>query len=285
MILRDLISCLTRVTASGSLELEVSSLTDSSLEAAPGALFAAIRGTHTDGHRFIPAACEAGASVILAESAPPAEFPATSAWLHVPDSRAALAQLASHFYQHPWSKLALAGVTGTNGKTTTTFLIHHIMQASWHRAGMLGTVLVDDGETTTPASHTTPGPIELTSLLARMRDHACRGAVMEVSSHGIHQRRVSAIGFDACVFTNLTQDHLDYHGTLEDYFQAKASWFVDLANNPHGKKPTAIINTDDVRGVELAAMLDGKMPILRYVVRTQRQGQTISRALAADRPV
>jgi len=134
----------------------------------------------------------------------------------------------------------------------------------WHRAGLLGTILVDDGETVEAAKHTTPGSIELAALLRKMRDHGCRGVAMEVSSHGIHQKRVSAIGFDACVFTNLTQDHLDYHGTLAAYFKAKADWFLELAGNPRGKKPVAVINTDDAYGSELAAMLEGKMPIIRF---------------------
>jgi UDP-N-acetylmuramoyl-L-alanyl-D-glutamate--2,6-diaminopimelate ligase len=155
-------------------------------------------------------------------------------------------------------------VTGTNGKTTTAFLIHHIMKTVWHRAGLMGTILVDDGESACPADHTTPDPVALAGLLGRMRDNGCRGAAMEVSSHGIHQQRVSAIGFDACVFTNLTQDHLDYHGTLEAYYQAKASWFHALAADPHGKKPVAVINTDDARGAELAASLEGRMPVVSF---------------------
>ena len=158
----------------------------------------------------------------------------------------------------------MAGVTGTNGKTTTAFLLHHLMKTAWHRAGLLGTILVDDGETAEPAKHTTPGSIELSALLTRMRDNGCRGVAMEVSSHGIHQKRVSAIGFDACIFTNLTQDHLDYHGTLDSYFQAKAEWFQALALNPLGKKPVAVINLDDPYGAELANSLDGKMPVIRF---------------------
>jgi UDP-N-acetylmuramoyl-L-alanyl-D-glutamate--2,6-diaminopimelate ligase len=158
----------------------------------------------------------------------------------------------------------MVGVTGTNGKTTTSFLLHHLMKSVWHRAGLLGTILVDDGETIEVAKHTTPGSIELAALLGKMRDHGCRGVAMEVSSHGIHQKRVSAIGFDACVFTNLTQDHLDYHGTLAAYFKAKADWFLELAGNPLGKKPVAVINTDDAYGSELAGMLEGKMPIIRF---------------------
>jgi UDP-N-acetylmuramoyl-L-alanyl-D-glutamate--2,6-diaminopimelate ligase len=111
---------------------------------------------------------------------------------------------------------------------------------------------------------TTPGSIELESILKRMKDYSCRGVAMEVSSHGIDQRRCYNIGFDACVFTNLTQDHLDYHKTIDAYFKVKAQWFLDLAADPLGKKPTAIINTDDAYGAELAAMLEGKMPIIRY---------------------
>jgi UDP-N-acetylmuramoyl-L-alanyl-D-glutamate--2,6-diaminopimelate ligase len=264
MILRDLVSHLARVTVSGPLDRDVAALTVSSHEAAPGMLFAAIRGTSIDGHKFIPDAISAGAGVILAESAPPADTPPDLTWLHVPDSRAALSTLASAISGKPWADMKMAGITGTNGKTTTTFLLHHIMKTVWHRAGLSGTILVDDGETTATANHTTPGSIELCALLGRMRDHGCRGVAMEVSSHGIHQKRVAAIGFDACVFTNLTQDHLDYHGTLEAYFNTKAGWFRRLAADPMGKKPAAVINIDDARGNELAAELDGKMPVLRF---------------------
>ena len=264
MLLRTLISQLEKVTASGALDLEIDDLTADSRAAEPGKLFAAIRGTSMDGHKFIADVIAKGATAILAESAPPSDFPQTAAWLHVPDSRAALAVLSATFYGEPAGELKMAGITGTNGKTTTAFLVHHIMRTAWHRAGLLGTILVDDGETRTPAKHTTPGSIELNPILATFRDNACRGAAMEVSSHGIHQKRVHHIAFDAAVFTNLTQDHLDYHGTLANYMEAKASWFHDLAANPLGKKPIAIINTDDARGNELAMALEGKMPVLRY---------------------
>ncbi len=264
MILRDLISCLSRVTAAGSLDHEISAITASSRDVAPGSLFAAIRGTSIDGHQFIDAAIAAGATAILAESAPPADYKAAITWLHVPDSREAVAALASQFEGQPWKELALAGVTGTNGKTTTTFLIHHVMKTAWHRAGLLGTIITDDGETVEPAKHTTPGSIELSKILSRMRDNGCRGVAMEVSSHGIHQKRVGSVGFDAAVFTNLTQDHLDYHGTIEAYFQAKMDWFVALAANPMGKKTVAVINFDDPYGVELARELEGKLPVIKF---------------------
>jgi UDP-N-acetylmuramoyl-L-alanyl-D-glutamate--2,6-diaminopimelate ligase len=264
MTLRDLAANLPRVTIAGSLDADVSAITASSREVAPGVLFAAIRGTSTDGHRFIPAAVEAGVVAILAETAPPLDLPATVTWLHVPDSRHALAMLASAFHSQPWRDLVIAGVTGTNGKTTTTFLLHHLMKSVWHRAGLLGTILVDDGEACEPARHTTPGSLELNALLARMNDHGCRGVAMEVSSHGIHQHRVAGIGFDVCVFTNLTQDHLDYHGTIEAYYQAKAAWFHTVAANPLGKKPVAVINVDDSYGADLAQSLQDKMPVLRF---------------------
>ena len=264
MILRDLISSLSQVTVMGSLDADVHAITASSREGAPGMIFAAIRGTSIDGHRFINDALAAGATAILAESAPPADYSASAAWLHVPDSRAAVATLASALAGHPWNDLSVAGVTGTNGKTTTAFLIHHLMKSAWHRAGLLGTILVDDGESVETATQTTPGAIALSGLLSRTKDNGCRGVAMEVSSHGIHQKRISAIGFDVCVFTNLTQDHLDYHGTLDAYFKAKADWFHQLAANPLGKKPVAVINVDDAYGAELAASLDGKMQVTRF---------------------
>ncbi|MBK1883461.1 UDP-N-acetylmuramoyl-L-alanyl-D-glutamate--2,6-diaminopimelate ligase [Luteolibacter pohnpeiensis] len=264
MNLRDLTTCLSRLTVSGPLDLEIASLTASSKHVEAGTLFAAIRGTTVDGHQFIEGAIAAGAVAILAETAPPKDLASTITWIHVPDSRLALSLMASEFYGNPWKDFAVAGVTGTNGKTTTTFLIHHIMKAAWHRAGLLGTILTDDGETIDVAKHTTPGSLELSELLGRMRDNGCRGVALEVSSHGIHQKRTAAIGFDAAVFTNLTQDHLDYHGTIEAYFQAKADWFEALAADPRGKKSTAIINIDDAYGADLAASLEGRLPMIRF---------------------
>jgi len=264
MILRELASSLSRVTIAGSLDADIVSLTPSTREVVPGALFAAIRGTSTDGHKFIKDAIASGAVAILAETAPPMDLPETVTWLHVPDSRFAITTLASTFYGNPWKDIVVAGVTGTNGKTTTTFLLHHIMKTQWHRAGLLGTIITDDGVEMEPARHTTPGSIELSKIIGRMADNGCRGLAMEVSSHGIHQQRVAGIGFDAAVFTNLTQDHLDYHGTIEAYFKAKADWFHALAADPHGKKPVAVINFDDAYGADLAASLEGKLPILRF---------------------
>ncbi|MES2995618.1 MAG: UDP-N-acetylmuramoyl-L-alanyl-D-glutamate--2,6-diaminopimelate ligase [Verrucomicrobiota bacterium] len=264
MNLRALLPLLQNATTSGPTDVEISGLITSSRNAGPGTLFAAFRGTSIDGHKFIPEVLQNGTTAILAEKAPPADLDPAVTWIHVADSRLALSELAAAFARYPARDMVLAGVTGTNGKTTSAFLIHHVMKTAWHRAGLLGTIVVDDGETIEPAKHTTPGSLELSQLLGRMRDNGCRGVALEVSSHGIHQKRIAGVAFDACVFTNLTQDHLDYHGSMEAYFDAKARWFYDLAADPLGKKPVAVINGDDARGNDLAAGLDGKMPVLRF---------------------
>lgn len=265
MKLRELIACLPKATTSGPIDLEVKGLAISSRDVADGYLFAAIRGHQQDGHQYIHDAIKAGAGVILAEQAPPEDLDESIAWLHVGDARQAVALISSMYYGQPWKDMALAGVTGTNGKTTCVFLIHHIMKSVWHRAGLLGTISVDDGLAVAPATHTTPDAIALAASLGRMRDNGCRGVAMEVSSHGIDQKRVGAIGFDACVFTNLSQDHLDYHGSIDAYFQVKASWFESLAADAKGKKPAAVINIDDARGLKLADFLEEKgMKVVRF---------------------
>lgn len=264
MQLRKLISVLPKAVSSGPLDVEVRSVTADSRLVREGSVFAAIRGTSVNGHDFITDVISSGVTAILAETAPPENLPSEIAWVHVPDSREAVALLANEFYDRPSKDLKLAGITGTNGKTTIAFLLHHIMKTAWHRAGLLGTIFIDDGESQTPAKHTTPGSIELNEILGKFRDNACRGAAMEVSSHGIHQKRVYGIAFDAAVFTNLTQDHLDYHGTMERYMEAKASWFRDLAVDSRGKRPVAVINIDDTRGNELSKELGESISQIRF---------------------
>lgn len=264
MILRDLIASLDRPLSTGPLDVEIHAVTADSRLVEPGTAFVAIRGESRDGRQFIPMALEKGASVIIADSASESGFPEETPYIHVSDPRHALAALASALAGNPSKRLKLAGVTGTNGKTTTAFLLHHLMKRVWHRAGLLGTVKVDDGEESKPATHTTPGPVELNALLARIADHGCRGAVMEVSSHGIDQKRVDGIAFDAAIFSNLTQDHLDYHGTIDAYAATKFSWFEALAANPLGKKPVAVVNFDDGYGEKLVLLLGDRLPLIRY---------------------
>ncbi|MEP4076726.1 UDP-N-acetylmuramoyl-L-alanyl-D-glutamate--2,6-diaminopimelate ligase [Haloferula sp.] len=262
--IRDILKHLDKPVSSGPQDAVVTSVTSDSRAVTEGSVFVAIRGGQLDGRSFIPSAREQGAVAIVTDSAPETGDPTDVAWIQVRDPREALASLAVLLAGNPSSDLRLVGVTGTNGKTTSTFLIHHIMKRHWHRAGVLGTIIVDDGEESATASHTTPDPVALQNLLSRMVDHGCRGAALEVSSHGIDQKRVAETAFDALVFTNLSQDHLDYHGTMEAYAAAKTSWFEDAVANPRGKKPVAVINIDDTRGAELAESLDGRMPVIRF---------------------
>ncbi len=264
MKLSDLITLMRRPVISGPTEHEIISVTADSRLAAAGFIFAALKGSSRDGNSFAAAALAAGAAAVISENAPPTDLPRHHTWIQVTSARHALACCAVALAGNPASQMKLCGITGTNGKTTTAFLVHHLMQSAWHRAGMLGTVSIDDGETIEPANSTTPDAVELQSILSRMKDHDCRGVAMEVSSHGIHQHRVTGIAYDACIFTNLTQDHLDYHGTMEAYFAAKKSWFLDLATDPLGKKPTAIINSDDSYGASLVDAIAGKMFTATY---------------------
>ena len=264
MTLRDLIASLDRPLIAGPLDVEITAVTADSRRVAPGTAFVAVRGETQDGRTFIPMALEKGAAAIISDTAAETGHPEDIPYLQVGDVRRALAVFAAALAGEPSKQLKLIGVTGTNGKTTTSYLLHHLMKRVWHRAGLLGTVLVDDGEVAKPAAYTTPGPVELNDLLARMVDHGCRGAAMEVSSHGIDQKRVEGIAFDAAIFTNLTQDHLDYHGTIDSYAATKFSWFEDLAADPLGKKPVAVINFDDGYGEKLVDLLGGRLPVLGY---------------------
>ncbi len=264
MKLSQLIKLLDRPIVSGPVNTTVYTVTADSRTVETGAIFAAVKGESADGNSYVAKALQAGAVAVLSERAPQADFPADKTWIHVADARRGLAACAVALAGNPAAKMKMCGITGTNGKTTSAFLVHHLMKKSWHRAGMLGTVRIDDGETIVTATGTTPDPVELQQFLKRMADHDCRGVAMEVSSHGIDQHRVTGIAFDACVFTNLTQDHLDYHITMNRYYLAKRAWFEALAADPLGKKPVAVINGDDSYGVDLAEFLNGKMQVITF---------------------
>jgi UDP-N-acetylmuramoyl-L-alanyl-D-glutamate--2,6-diaminopimelate ligase len=246
MQLRDLLEGLDKPVISGSLDVAVASLVYDSRKIKPGAVFFALRGTTSDGHTFIPKAIELGAVAIVAETAPPEDASVT--WVHVKNARVALAEMAAAYQGYPARQMAVAGVTGTNGKTTTAFLLHHLLNHAHRRCGLLGTVVYDVGGELKPSTHTTPESLELQGLLSDMRGNGCMAVAMEVSSHAIDQHRVHGIPFAAAVFTNLSQDHLDYHGTMEAYFTAKARLFAQTSGSKNGK---LIINGDDVWGRRL----------------------------------
>ena len=246
MTLRELIEALDRPMASGDLGVEVRALAYDSRKAAPGVVFVALRGAKADGHEFITKAIESGVAGIVAETAPPEDCKVP--WIHVPDTRAALACLAAKFHGEPSQQMIVSAVTGTNGKTTTAFILHHLLNAAHLRCGLIGTISYDVGGELKPATHTTPESLELQGLFAEMLRNGCRAVSMEASSHALHQHRVDAVKFDAAIFTNLTQDHLDYHGGMEDYFEAKAKLFDMTADRAGGR---LIINADDKWGRRL----------------------------------
>jgi UDP-N-acetylmuramoyl-L-alanyl-D-glutamate--2,6-diaminopimelate ligase len=245
----------------GSLDREVESIAYDSRRVQGNTLFVAIRGEKSDGHQFVDQAIEQGASVIVAEreiSSPRATC------LVVDDSRSALADLSAAFYGMPARKLKMAAVTGTNGKTTTTFLIKHICEKAGMRCGLLGTVQYEIGDRILPAIRTTPEALDIQELLAQIVNAGGRAAAMEVSSHALAQERTRGIEWDVAVFTNLTQDHLDFHRTMENYFEAKAKLFQDLPLQSKKKGASAVINIDDRYGEKLVDRLAGKIPVVTY---------------------
>ena len=245
----------------GPLDREVDGIFYDSRRVQKNGLYVAVRGAHVDGHQFTEQAIERGASAIVVER-PETHSRATS--LVVADSRVALADLAFTFFKKPALRLKMAGVTGTNGKTTTTFLLKHICDGAGLRSGLIGTVRYEIGERVLPATRTTPESLDLQELLSQMADAGCKAAVMEVSSHALAQERTRGLEWDVAVFTNLTQDHLDFHETMEDYFEAKASLFTGLKNQSHKKNAGAVINLDDRYGEQLVGRLKDQTPVLTY---------------------
>ena len=222
-------------------------------------LFVALRGEKSDGHDFIGQAIEKGAAVIVVERA---EKNSRATCVVVDNTRRAIADLSARFFNYPARKLKLAAVTGTNGKTTTTFLIKHICEKAGLRCGLLGTVRYEIGERVLPAARTTPESLDLQELLSQIAYAGCRAAAMEVSSHALAQERTRGIEWDVAVFTNLTQDHLDYHDTMENYFEAKARLFEQLPLQQKKKKPVAIVNIDDRYGRKLIKKIDNEVSVV-----------------------
>ena len=212
-----------------------------------GGVFVAVPGHRVDGADFAAEACARGAALVVAEIEPPGA--AACSWIRVPDARAALAALAAAFHGNPSRNLLVVGVTGTNGKTTTTYLLESILEHAGLAAGRISSIAnrIGPEEAEHPAVHTTPEAPVIQALLGAMRDRGARACAMEVSSHAVALRRVEHVRFDAAVFTNLTRDHLDFHGDMERYFAAKRRLFELL---PDGAP--AVINIDDRRGVHLA---------------------------------
>ena len=233
MKLRDLLKDITVIESSADLEMEISGVSYDSRNTQAGELFVAMTGYETDGHRFIPMAREKGAVCVLGERKTD-DVPCVV----VADSRAALAQLGRNWYGDPAASMTMIGVTGTNGKTTTTYLLKDILEKKrGAKVGLIGTNQNMIGETVLPTERTTPESFELQGLFRRMKDEGCTHVVMEVSSHALYLKRVAGIRFAVGIFTNLTQDHLDFHKTMEEYCDAKSLLFRQC--------DTGVYNADD----------------------------------------
>jgi UDP-N-acetylmuramoyl-L-alanyl-D-glutamate--2,6-diaminopimelate ligase len=214
----------------------------------PGDLFVAMRGETTDGNRYIEAAISAGAVAVVSDSASEVAREAV-AWAQVPHGRRALARVSANFYRRPAEKLMLTGITGTNGKTTTSFLVESMLRAAGRTTVLLGTIEYHIAGRTLPAPHTTPESLELNHFFREALRGGATEGVMEVSSHALIQQRVFGIPYDAAIFTNLTRDHLDYHGDFDEYFAAKRMLFEGVGTEP---PRVAVINIDDEYGRQLA---------------------------------
>jgi len=260
MKLRQLLACLTAPKVTGDDAAEITSLCYDSRQVRPGALFFALRGVKSDGTEFVESAVKGGAVAVVADR-PCAVAGVTC--IEVPDPRRAMSLMAALFYGVPTAGIPLVGITGTNGKTTTTYLMEGIMEQAGIPTAVLGTISYRFGATSIPAPNTTPESVDLQQILRDLVDQGAKGAVMEVSSHSLEQRRADGCLFDVAIFTNLTRDHLDYHLDMESYYQSKLRLFTDLLA-PTGEKPLrrAVVNLDDPYGARIAA--EAAAPVLTY---------------------
>jgi UDP-N-acetylmuramyl-tripeptide synthetase len=241
MKLSELLKIAGIAEVSGEYDPDITGVCSDSRQVKPGMLFVAVKGTSVDGHDYITKAIEQGAAAIVSEHSPLSTL--HSPLVVVPDSAAALGRLASAWYGEPSHQMVVVGVTGTNGKTTIATLLYSLFKKLGYKAGLLSTVCNYIDDEVVPTIHTTPDPLTINSLMARMVDAGCEYAFMEVSSHAIDQKRISGIDFNGGIFTNLTRDHLDYHGTVDNYLKAKKSFFDNLPASAF-----ALTNADDKSG-------------------------------------
>ncbi|MFA7257196.1 MAG: UDP-N-acetylmuramoyl-L-alanyl-D-glutamate--2,6-diaminopimelate ligase [Kiritimatiellales bacterium] len=242
MTLKELLTAVETVEISGDTSCDITGIVYDSRRAVPGSLFVALHGEKADGAAYVEDAIQRGAAAVVSQTpcASGGSFPC----VQVADARLALAKLAGRFFGHPSARLCTIGITGTNGKTTVSFMLREIFKAAGRKPGLIGTVRYEIGDRIIPASRTTPEAPDLKNMFMQMDRSGCDSMVMEVSSHALAQHRVHGILYDAAVFTNLTQDHLDYHGTLEEYFGVKCRLFSQV-------RRYAVINRDDLWGCRL----------------------------------
>jgi UDP-N-acetylmuramoyl-L-alanyl-D-glutamate--2,6-diaminopimelate ligase len=249
MKLSELIQSVQPLAVEGPLDHEITGISYDSRRVMPGNLFVAVRGERTDGHRYVEQAIDRGAAAVMLEEDGGLNPRATR--IKVTDTRRTMALASARFYEHPSQRLQVVGVTGTNGKTTTAFMVKAILDAAGVRSGLLGTVQYQIGARVIPSARTTPESVDIQSMLSQMLRAGCGAVAMEVSSHALDQHRTDGVDFDVAIFTNLSPEHLDYHLTMENYFEAKCRLFSALGTMQ--KPGAAVVNVDNVFGRELIA--------------------------------
>ncbi|WP_299580735.1 UDP-N-acetylmuramoyl-L-alanyl-D-glutamate--2,6-diaminopimelate ligase [uncultured Sunxiuqinia sp.] len=243
MNLKKILNKQTYELVEGNLAIEVGNLHFDSRQVKAGDVFVAVAGTHVDGHQFIQKAIDQGAVAVIAQQFEGIEATGVSL-IKMADTALALGQLAANYYDNPSAKLKVVGVTGTNGKTTIATLLYQLFQKLGYQVGLISTIKYYVGDHDLPATHTTPDALQIQSLMAKMVDAGCEYCFMEVSSHAIHQERISGVAFDGGIFTNLTHDHLDYHETFAEYLKAKKKFFDQLP-----QAAFALTNADEKNGM------------------------------------
>ena len=255
MILKDVIKNIDIESIKGNLDTEVNGITSNSINVEEGYLFAAIRGDITDGHNYIDSAIENGAKAIILEKLPE-KINSDISYIKIKNTKSAASKLASNFFKNPTDELTLAGITGTNGKTTLTYLIEQIWIEEGKKTGVIGTIENRYLNKKVDSNMTTPDSINLMKLLSEMKNEDVSNVAIEVSSHALDRHRVDGCNFDAGVFTNLTQDHLDYHENLENYFNSKKKLFTYILKNSEKSNKFAVINIDDEYGKKIEKEID-----------------------------
>lgn len=256
--LSSLLCALDEKQVTRNASVQVSGITSDSRRVTPGMLFVAVDGNHENGSEYIGEAMDRGASAIVGKSS---ELSGKQCFIQVPNPRLALSRLAAAWYDHPSRDLEIVGITGTNGKTSVSFMLRHIIASHNEACGLIGTVRYEIGSRQIPAARTTPDAVELQRLLHGMQKAGCKKVVMEVSSHSIDQHRVADVGFDWAAFTNLSRDHLDYHRSMESYFKTKRRLFEKVAISGKGM----LIHADDSYGRRLASGFDSApISVMRY---------------------
>jgi len=266
MKLKEIIETINYRKMTGNPDIEIKGITSNSRQVGEGFLFCAVRGDNTDGHKYIASAVSNGANSVLLQDMPENKSKNIT-YIEVDNSMQATPLVAANFYNNPTKKITLIGITGTNGKTTTSYILDSIWKKNNLNSGIIGTIEISYNGVKRSSSMTTPDSIELTKILSEMSENNVNNVSMEVSSHALDRHRADGCHFDGAIFTNLTQDHLDYHGNLENYYNSKKKLFTDLLKSSDKTGKVAVINTDDEFGLKLVDEIECR--VLTYSLKPE----------------